>query len=169
MPNEERNKPLCAEVSQRQHSALGIWHASFLPFPVMKLRFRFVARLLAFFSTLVAVMPAADTPAPAAPKPQQWLYVLRLTPRLHDDKAWTDADKKSVATHFARLKEAVTAGTVILAGRTNEAGDKTMGLVIFEAADEPAARAFMQGDPAIVGGIMTATLHPYSVALQRRN
>ena len=48
-----------------------------------------------------------------------------------------------------------------------EPGDKTFGLVIFEATDEPAARAFMESDPAVTGKIMTAQLHPYSVALQR--
>lgn len=115
------------------------------------------------------VCAGADSSPPLAPKPKQWLYVLRLTPRLHDDKAWTDADKQAGAAHFAHLKAATAAGSVILAGRTMEAGDKTMGLVIFEAADEPAARTFMQSDPAIASGMMTATLHPYSVALQRKN
>ncbi len=127
--------------------------------------------LLAFSVSLAcgtAALAADEKRAPAAPQPQQWLYVLRLIPRLHDDQAWTNADKKAVSSHFARLKEATTAATVILAGRTNEAGDKTQGLVIFEAPDEPTARAFMQGDPAVVAGIMTATLHPYSVALMRK-
>ncbi len=126
-------------------------------------------RFLALSLVLAAAAPSADSPAPATPKPKQWLYVLRLPSRLHDDQAWTAADKKAAAAHFAHLKAATAAGTVILAGRTMEAGDKTMGLVIFEAADEPAARAFMQGDPAIVAGVMTATLHPYDVALQRKN
>ena len=111
---------------------------------------------------------AADEKAPAAPKPKQWLYVLRLVPRLHDDNAWTDVDKKATSAHFAHLQAATKAGQIVLAGRTMEPGDKTMGLVIFEAADEPAARAFMQSDPAVVSGIMTATLHPYMIALQRK-
>ena len=60
------------------------------------------------------------------------------------------------------------AGRVILAGRTTEPGDKTFGLVIFEAADDAAAQQFMESDPAVVAGVMTATLHPYAVALQRQ-
>jgi uncharacterized protein YciI len=123
---------------------------------------------LAFACCTAAFAADAAAKAPAAPKPKQWLYVLRLTPRLHDDKAWTEADNKAVAAHFAHLQAATKAGTVVLAGRTTESGDKTMGLVIFEAADESAARVFMQSDPAVVAGVMTATLHPYMIALQRK-
>jgi uncharacterized protein YciI len=57
---------------------------------------------------------------------------------------------------------------VILAGRTSEPGDKTFGLVIFEAKDDAAAQHFMESDPSVVAGVMTATLHPYTVALQRK-
>lgn len=110
---------------------------------------------------------AAEEKPAAAPKPKQFVYVLKLAPRLHDDNAWTDADKKAIGTHFARLKAATAEGRVILAGRTLEPGSKTFGLVIFEAADEPAATTFMQSDPAVVAGIMSATLHPYQIALQR--
>jgi uncharacterized protein YciI len=45
--------------------------------------------------------------------------------------------------HFARFQEATKSGHLILAGRTNEPGDKTFGIAIFEAPDEAAARAFM--------------------------
>jgi len=40
-----------------------------------------------------------------------------------------------------------------------------MGLVIFTAPDETAAREFMNADPCVVAGVMTATLHPYGLAL----
>jgi len=46
--------------------------------------------------------------------------------------------------------------------------DKRFGLVIFEAGSEAAAQEFMRSDPAVAGGVMTATLHPYSIALQRK-
>jgi uncharacterized protein YciI len=57
---------------------------------------------------------------------------------------------------------------VVLAGRTSEPMDQTFGLVIFEADSEEAAQAFMQADPAVTAGVMTASLHPYSIALQRK-
>jgi uncharacterized protein len=123
-------------------------------------------RLFTLFLFAPFVLVAAEEKA--APKPKQFVYVLKLVPRLHDDHAWTDDDKKAVGVHFAHLKAATAEGKVILAGRTLESGDKTFGLVIFEAADEAAARTFMNSDPAISGKIMTAELHPYQVALQRK-
>ena len=98
----------------------------------------------------------------------QFLYVLHLVPRLRSQSAWTDADHQAVADHFQRLKVATEAGTVILAGRTAEPLNKSFGLVIFEATDEEAARKFMESDPTVAAGVMTATLHPYSVALLRK-
>lgn len=128
---------------------------------------RLLKRLLPLL--LIALpLSAAENKAPAAPKLKQFIYVLRVVPRLHDDKAWTDADKAIVARHFAQLKAATAEGKVVLAGRTLEPGDKTFGLVIFEAADEAAARAFMESDPAVAEKIMTATVHPYAVALMRK-
>ena len=130
--------------------------------------------LAAFALLLVPRAHTADTPAATAPpaaKPapkKQFLIVLRLAPRLHDDTAWTEADKATVGAHFQRLKTATDAGQVILAGRTPEAGDKTMGLVVFTADDEPAARAFMLGDPCIAAGVMLGELRPFALALRAK-
>ncbi len=49
-----------------------------------------------------------------------------------------------------------------------EPGDKTFGIAIFEAKDEAAARAFMEADPVVVAGLMTADVHPFAVALERK-
>jgi len=111
---------------------------------------------------------AAQSPEPAA-KPKQFIYVLHLAPRLHDDKAWRAEDKAAVGRHFNRFKEAIQSGQLILAGRTSEPGDQTFGIAIFEAADEAAARKFMEADPAVTSGVMTAELHPFAVALERKN
>ena len=127
--------------------------------------------LLLLFLALTCGLVAAEQKAPAAtppaPKPKQFIYMLKLVPRLHDEAAWNDEDRKTVGTHFAHLKAATAEGKVVLAGRTLESGSRTFGLVIFEAADEDAARKFMTSDPAVVGKVMTAELHPYQVALQR--
>jgi uncharacterized protein YciI len=110
----------------------------------------------------------AQTPEPAR-KTKQFIYVLRLVPRLHADSAWTKDDEAALSRHFARFKLASEKGELILAGRTVEPGDKTFGIAIFEATDEKAARSFMESDPAVVAGLMTAELHPFAVALQRKN
>lgn len=131
---------------------------------------RLLLLVITLASAPLALVAADEKPsaAPAAPKLRQWLYILRLAPRLHDDKAWTETDKATIGRHFARLQAATKSGQVILAGRSMEPGDKTIGLVIFEAADEPAALAFMNGDPCVEQGVMTAELRPYAVALLRK-
>jgi uncharacterized protein YciI len=100
-------------------------------------------------------------------KPKTFIYVLRLAPKFQDESAWTKEDHAIAQRHFQRLKAAAENGPVILAGRTEEPADKTFGIVIFEAPDEKAARVFMQNDPAVKNGLMTAELHPYMVAVQR--
>lgn len=113
--------------------------------------------------------PAKPAPAAvAAKKPSHFLIVLHLVPRLHDEKAWTDADRATVSAHFNRLKAGVETGQVLLAGRTEEPLDQTFGLIVFTAADEAAAREFMRGDPCVAGGVMTGELHPYGLALRAK-
>ena len=119
------------------------------------------------FCLVVPGSPAQDPKT--ADKPKQFIYVLRLVPRLHSDAAWTKEDEMAISRHLTRFKHAIEKGELILAGRTKEPGDKTFGIAIFEAADEAAARAFMESDPAVVAGLMTAELHPFAVALQRKN
>ena len=129
-----------------------------------------IARLLLASLLLASVALAADTPAASAetPKPKHFLIVLRPVPRLFDEKAWTKEDNAAVGAHFNRLKAAVAEGKVLIAGRTTEPLDRTMGLIILAAPDEAAAREFMNGDPCVAQGVMTATLHPYGLALMAK-
>jgi uncharacterized protein len=129
-------------------------------------------RSLQLFIPLICIFTivySLDAQEPKAGKPKQFIYVLRLVPRLHADSAWTKEDKAALERHFVRFQEAAQSGQLILAGRTSEPGDKTFGIAIFEASDEDAARKFMQEDPAVASGLMTAELHPFAVALQRKN
>jgi uncharacterized protein YciI len=127
---------------------------------------------LRLFIPLICIFTIArSSPAqePKPDKPKQFIYVLRLVPRLHADAAWTKDDEAALARHLTRFKHAIETGELILAGRTLESGDKTFGIAVFEASDEAAARKFMESDPAVVAGLMTAELHPFAVALQRKN
>ena len=140
----------------------------------MKFRHRGAMKKLIYFClslSLVCICAAnhpvsAQTQEPS--KTRQFIYVLRLVPRLYSDSNWTKEDKAVLERHFIRFQEAIKSGQLILAGRTKEPGDKTFGIAILEAADEAAARTFMESDPAVVAGLMTAELHPFSVALQRK-
>ena len=102
-------------------------------------------------------------------KLKQFIYMLRFVPRLHADANWTSEDKAILQRHFVRFQEAIRTGQLILAGRTSESGDKTFGIAIFQAKEEAAARKFMEEDPAVAGELMTAELHPFTVALERKN
>ena len=132
----------------------------------MKNLFAQFVGLMIYVSTFTNLSYAQEA---KAEKPKQFIYVLHLVPRLHDDKAWTAEDKAAVDRHLANFKEATQSGQLILAGRTREPGDKTFGIAIFEAADEAAALKFMETDPAVVAGVMTAELHPFAVVLERKN
>jgi len=126
-------------------------------------------RLLLLLLAATSLAAADPAPAPAPAPTRQFLYLLHLVPRLHQPTGWTADDEAAVVRHYRRLKEGVERGQVILAGKTDEPGDLTFGLVIFEAEDEAAARAYMAADPAVVAGIMTAELRPYRVALLRKS
>ena len=117
---------------------------------------------------LIFAIPFVESPSADTPKMKQFICVLRVVPRLRDEKKWTDADNKAVQEHFSRLKRATEAGTVILAGRTDDPLDRTFGIVVFESRNDAEALAFMKSDPTVVAGVMTAELHPYSVALLRK-
>jgi uncharacterized protein len=41
------------------------------------------------------------------------------------------------------------------------------GIIVFEAQDEVAARAFVDADPAVSAGVMGAEFYPFRVALLR--
>ena len=129
----------------------------------------FYFRFCIGFICVCAVTQSLTAQDTTPEKLKQFIYVLRLVPRLHSDSAWSKDDNAAVARHFARFKHAIETGELILAGRTQEPGDKTFGIAIFQAKDEAAARRFMESDPAVVAGLMTAELHPFAVALERKN
>jgi len=99
-----------------------------------------------------------------ARKPQ-FIYFLKLIPRLIDDNAWTPEDEEIVERHFKRLQQLTAEGKVVLAGRTLDTNPT--GIVILEVDSEEEARSLMEADPTVAEGIMTAELHPYAVALMR--
>jgi uncharacterized protein len=70
-----------------------------------------------------------------------------------------------VGQHFRYLESLVRREVVLLAGRTQNEDSSTFGIVLFLAPSESEARAIMQQDPAVRGGVFSAKLFPYHVAL----
>jgi uncharacterized protein YciI len=91
-----------------------------------------------------------------------WLVILKPARPGMPEKP-TEQEESVLAEHFAYLRTALGAGKLVLAGRSTD--KNAVGLVIFEAPDEAAARAFMEFDPAVRHGVMLAELKPYRVAL----
>jgi uncharacterized protein len=99
-------------------------------------------------------------------------YVYMMTP-LDPSKAasqdgWTPEDHKTFELHWANLERANEAGTLILAGRGQDPDGTGPAFVIFEADSDEEARRFFESEPFLQRGFATATLHPFSVALSRR-
>ncbi len=95
----------------------------------------------------------------------EFLYKLQLVRRDMLRNGPTGAEQAIVAEHFTYLQDLTAKGVVILVGRTLTTDENTMGLAIFRAESEDAARQIMNGDPAVKNGVMTATLYPFKVVL----
>ena len=96
----------------------------------------------------------------------EFLYKLQLVRGDMLRSGPTGAEQAIVAEHFAYLQDLNARGIIILVGRTLTTDENTMGLTIFRAESEEAARQIMNGDPAVKKGVMTATLYPFKVFLQ---
>ena len=99
---------------------------------------------------------------------EEYIYVLKLRPDLLDDAAWTDKEERLVGEHFNRLKEDTEKGKVILAGRTTNKDPSQFGIVIFYEKTWESAMEYMNLDPTVKNGVMTATLYPFRVALMKK-
>ena len=98
---------------------------------------------------------------------KQYVYKLKLIPKLLNKSNWTEKENNIVGEHFNRLKELTEEGIVILAGRTLNSDESQFGIVIFEAMNDVEAENFMNEDPAVKEEIMTAEVFPFHVALMR--
>jgi uncharacterized protein YciI len=98
----------------------------------------------------------------------EFLYKLQLVRGDMLRSGPTAAEQAVVAEHFAYLQDLHAKGSVVFVGRTLTTDEHTMGLAVFRAESENAARQIMNGDPAVQKGIMTATLYPFKVVLQEK-
>lgn len=98
----------------------------------------------------------------------QYLYTLRPTRIAMLAEGPDEREARVVGEHFARLQRLCEAGVVLMAGRTLTTDERTFGIVVLVAESEAAARELMEQDPAVAGGVMSAELHPYRVALWAR-
>jgi uncharacterized protein YciI len=90
-----------------------------------------------------------------------FIYVLRaIRPAMIDDPS--PEEESRLDEHFEYLRRALDQGRLVLAGPCL---DGEFGVVVFRADTEEAARQFMEADPAVRHGLMTAELHSFRVSL----
>ena len=90
-----------------------------------------------------------------------FIYVLRAEGRNLIDET-TPEEEARLGEHFDYLERALEDGKLILAGPCL---DGEFGVVLFRAATDDEASEFVQSDPAVRRGLMTAELHPFRVSL----
>ncbi len=96
----------------------------------------------------------------------EWIYVLKATRLGMLKEGPTDAEAQCVGRHFHYLKDLTEQGVMILVGRSLNDDEHTIGIAVFRAGTEDAAREIMQNDPAVKEGVMSAELMPFKVALR---
>jgi uncharacterized protein YciI len=91
-------------------------------------------------------------------------YVLRLV-RQDSFGRFTRTEEKTINEHFDYLKKKLDEGKLILAGRCQQG---EFGIVIFRAGSKKEAESFVNNDPAVKGKVMSAEMHPFSIALNEK-
>lgn len=94
---------------------------------------------------------------PSADPRAGWTYLIRIARGVSPEELTAD-ETAIVQKHAAYIDGLYRDGVVMVAGPcTDFIGP---GIVIFHASDEQAARAIMEGDPAVKAGVFSSELHP---------
>lgn len=95
---------------------------------------------------------------------EQFIYFLRPKRLEMLTQGPTAEEARVQAEHGDYLKGLAARGSVMLAGRTTNNDETTVGIVIVRAPDEEVALQTMKSDPFVKSGLMSATLFPFRVA-----
>ncbi len=94
----------------------------------------------------------------------RFIYVLSATRLEMLTVGPTPEEQAVVSEHAEHLLRLAEEGTVVHFGRTANNDERTLGIVIFDAADVGSAERILQSDPVIRAGVMRADLFPYRQA-----
>ena len=95
---------------------------------------------------------------------ETWVYFIH-PPRDDFAATMTEAEDEVWGRHWLRIQRLFLEGSILVIGPT--LGRHNTGICIFEAPDETAARAIMEGDPVIAEGFARGELRPMRVSLLR--
>ncbi len=94
----------------------------------------------------------------------EWVYFIHA-PRENFAESMSEQEQEVWGRHVELLTRRLEDGSLILAGPTF--GTINTGICVFEAADEDAARAYMEEDPTISSGIARGELRPFRASFLR--
>ena len=77
----------------------------------------------------------------------------------------TDAEKALAAAHWVYSQDLLARNVIVFAGRTVDTGPDSFASCVIRASSEADARAFMENDPAVKGGVFRARLFRYQPML----
>ena len=99
----------------------------------------------------------------------QYIYKIRLVrPELLTDGP-TAQEAEALQGHAAYLAALAAEDKVLLAGRTQIEDAEAFGIVILSVTSEQEAETIMNNDPAVLHGVMNASLFPYQIAFMSPN
>lgn len=81
---------------------------------------------------------------------------------------WAPEDEETFGLHWANLERLRDAGVLILAGRAQDADGTGPAIAILEVESEDEARRIFESEPFFTRGFATGKLHPFSVAISRK-
>jgi uncharacterized protein len=94
-----------------------------------------------------------------------FMYTLRPTRPAMLSEGATDAECMLAGQHWAYSQELLRRGLIVFAGRTMDTTADSFAFCVVRADSEAAARAAMEGDPAVSGGVFQARLYPFQPML----
>jgi uncharacterized protein len=98
----------------------------------------------------------------------QFIYFLRPKRLEMLTKGPTAEEARIQTEHGSYLEGLAARDVVMLAGRTSNTDETTVGIVILNARDQAAAEEIMTLDPFVKSNLMTATLFPFRVAYKAK-
>jgi len=109
---------------------------------------------------IVAAMTVAGwLLAQSQPPSKQYVVLVKRGPRWVAGKS---VEEQALGNHGRYLQEQMTKGALQLAGRFL---DDSGGLILYNARDEPEARAIAEHDPGVVAGILAIdSIRPFDLA-----
>lgn len=90
-------------------------------------------------------------------------YILKYSPPRETFVTDATAEENEVVErHFEYLKELLAKGSLVLAGRTDDA---EYGIAVFKTENEAEARKIVEADPAVIAGVFKGELKLFRLAL----